>query len=368
MALNAAQKKVASALKEQKDLPDSIKKMLLHALPHAFGADVHEMQQQAAQMIKKALADGRVAAGEAQEGGAATVKEAQTVLEALKADVEASLTAEREACDIQSEKAAALEVCENKVKEEQKLVDAISAEKTEVAAEEERLQNEKSEVETIQNGSFRTLADGGWADEEVRDACFEPVCSYLSTHGADPVLMAALQKTLLLKPEERTPFDRAALDEASKFIAEKVAECTAAVTRGQESFSDFNAEYLGAWAIFDVARDEVRTATEILDEADRNLSDATVAKKLARSKVTDQEKVVTTLLKESTSAETKVQQLDDALAAVAQLEAGDEAKQEDSAMDVDASNENAMTVDETSKDMTFSADQIQGDTLRVAGA
>jgi len=374
MALIAAQKKVASALKEHKDLPESIKKMLLHALPHAFGADVHEMQQQAAQMIRKALADGRLAAEEAQDAAAAKVKEAEATLETLRADVEASVSSEREACELVSEKAEVLEALEAKVKDEQKFVDAIKAEKAEVAAEQETLEKEKAKVETIQNVSFRMLLDGGWSDESLRDDCLEDVCNYLNTHGVDTILMAALQKTLLLKPEERTAFDTVALEEASKFIAEKAAECTATLSQGQERFSDFHAEYLGAWSIWDLARDEARVATEARDGAEKARQKAIVDKKQAKLKVTEQEKLVDNLLKESTAADNKIKQLEDALAAIAQLEAGEEAMQditeskEDSAMEVDASNESAMTVDQTSKDSAVTVDHLQGDTLRVAGA
>merc|ERR1712232_689544 len=62
--------------------------------------------------------------------------------------------------------------------------------------ERQKLESAKAEVESLQTGSFRMLLDGGWEDEEVRDACIDAVCSYLKDQGADAVLLAALPKAL----------------------------------------------------------------------------------------------------------------------------------------------------------------------------
>jgi len=218
--------------------------------------------------------------------------------------------------------------------------------------ERQKLEAAKAEVESIQNGSFRMLLDGGWEDDEVRDACIDAVCSYLKSEGADGVLLAALPKAFGCRPTECGSFDKIAVDEAVRTIADKVAACASQLAEGNERFEDVKAEYLGAWAILDLAREQVQEAGEVRDNADSELQRATVDKKLAQSKVLDQDETLNTLLSESTLFSAKVQQLDAALSSLAQLEAGEEVEQE--------SKENvAMAVDFEGKDKTMAIDQVQ---------
>jgi len=117
---------------------------------------------------------------------------------------------------------------------------------------------------------------------------------------------------------------------------------------GEEKFEDVTAEHLGAWAILDVAREEVQAASAARDAADYALQSSTVDKKLALSKVMDQDATLATLLSESTILDAKVQQLDLALSALTTLEAGEESKEEDkeNAMAVDETNAKAMAIDQ----------------------
>merc|ERR1711865_10840 len=108
---------------------------------------------------------------------------------------------------------------------------------------------------------------------------------------------------------------------------------------------DATAEHLGAWAIFDCARDQERAATEARDSADSSLQTATENKKLAVAKAMEQEAGLAMKLSEATLLEAKVQQLDLALTALAQLESG-ELLEKETAMAVEKeSEETAMMVD-----------------------
>lgn len=365
MSLAAAQCQVAGALKELNDLPESIKQMLLQALPNAFGPNVHPFQKEAGMMVRKALEQGRTLAETRQADAAQQVKEARTVLEALQADAESSVATEDAARIVLAEKVATLQTAEANVKNEQILLDNVDAERKTVEAEQEKLEACKAEVESIQNGSFRTLVDGGWEDEEVRDLCIDGVCGYLNAQGADAVLMAALPKALGLRPENCGAFDKASIEAANAFILDKVASCSANVARGDEKLSDIKSEYLGAWAILDLAREEVAAAAQVRDTAESELQKATVDKKLAHSKVTEQDAALSDLLAEATLADAKVQQLEQALNATVQLETGEPEK--DDAMEVDAENtavvekQKAMMV---GNDEAMATDHVQS----IAGA
>jgi hypothetical protein len=353
MAFSSAQIQVATAIHEFNG-PESVKQLLLAALPHSFGTNVHQFQKEAASMLRKSLEEARAAAGEAQVATTQRVKEAQIILEALQADVESSTGAEEAAHAVLNEKASAVEVAHETVKREEAACDEASSTKVEVVAEQQKHEAAKAEIESIQTGSFRMLLDGGWEDEEVRDACIDAVCNYLSAEGADVVLMAALPKALALRPAECGGFDKMAVDEAFRLISEKVAACDAKLKEHADAFEDATAEHLGAWAIADVAREKEKAANAERDAAHAALQSASVDKKLALSKVMDQKTSLETVVKEATLMESKVQTLDLALTSLAQLEAGEPVDKENKENNKD----DAMVVDEEAKETPMAVDQI----------
>merc|ERR1711924_329433 len=121
MALSTAQSQVAKAIRELSDCPESVKQMFLAALPNSFGADLHQYQKEAAAMLRKCLEEARTTAGEMQGGTSQRVKEGQTVLETLQADLESTAAAEEAARSVLDEKVADLEAAQEAVKAEKKL-------------------------------------------------------------------------------------------------------------------------------------------------------------------------------------------------------------------------------------------------------
>jgi len=354
MSLSAAQGQVAAAIKEIDDCPETVKQMFLTALPNVFGRDMHPFQKETGAFLRKSLEEARAAAGEVLVGTNQRVTEAKTVLETLQADAESTTAAEGAAQVVLNEKIAELEAAEATVTEEESLLEETKAEKDLTTEEQQKLEAAKAEAESIQNGTFRMLLDGGWEEEEVRDMCIDGVCGYLQAEGADVVLLAALPKALLLRPAECGAFDKIAVDEACRLISEKVAACTAQLANSAERFDDVNAEHLGAWAILDLAREKVQAVTEVQSNADASLKSATVDKKLALSKVMDQDATVNTILSEATLAEAKVQQLDLALVALTQLETGEELVDKENKENVVL----PMEVDQECKDKTMVFDQV----------
>jgi len=353
MATSAAQVQVATAIKEINGCPESVKQLLLAALPNAFGSDLHQFQKEAAAMLRKSLEEARAAAGEAQVTVTQRVHEAQTILETFQADSERAAGAEEAAHAVLNEKTAARDAAHAMVQSEVIMCKETEDAKAVVVVERQTHEAAKAEVESVQNGSFRMLLDGGWEDEEVRDACIDAVCSYLNTDGADAVLLAALPKALACRPAESGAFDKVAVDACSRLFSEKVAACTAKLAEGEENFEDSTAEHLGARAILDVAREKEQAANEVRDNATADVRSAIVDKKLAVSKVMDQQAAVEAVSSEAALAEAKVQQLDLALVNFAQLEAGEDVDKENKEV-----KENAMVVDEEVKGDAMVVDQI----------
>merc|ERR1712224_925751 len=118
--------------------------------------------------------------------------------------------------------------------------------KEEVEAKRVEIEAARAEVESVLNGSFLCLMDGGWGDEEVRDLSITGVCDYLSSQGSDPVLMAALPKALLRRPVERGPYDRLAVEEAQRSLSEKLEDLVAKLADGEMLKENAWATHLGA--------------------------------------------------------------------------------------------------------------------------
>jgi hypothetical protein len=342
MALSAAQINVATAIQEISG-PESVKQLLLTALPQAYGTNVHHFQKEVAAMLRKSLEDARVAAGEAQTASARRMKEAQSLLETLQAGVESNAGAEEAAQVSLKETVAAVEKAHAVVRQEEAACEEAASMKALATESQRKLEAAKAEVESIQTGSFRMLLDGGWEDEEVRDACIDAVCSYLSTESADVVLMAALPKALALRPADHGTFDKLVVDEALRLLSEKVNECNAKLEQEADALEDITAEHLGVWAIADVARDKEVVANEEFDKANAALQNATKSKKLALSEATEQQALLETIASEASAMHSKVQTIDVALSSLSKLEAGEIIDKEN------VDKENAMVVDEESK-------------------
>lgn len=301
-------------------------------------------------MLRKSLELARAKAGENQVAASQRSTEAQTVLETLQADVQSTTGVEEAARAELKEKVAAVELAQSTVKSEEELCEEAKAAKALVTVEHQKIEEAKAELESINNGSLRMLLDGGWEEEEVRDACIDGVCSYMGGEDADAVLLAALPNALRCRPAECGAFDKIVVDEVSRFFSQKIAACEAQLAQGQESVDDAIAEHTGAWAILEMAREKVEATIEVRDSADAALGRATVDKKLAQSKAMDQDETLATMLAEAALAEGKVRTLNVALSSLAELEAGEPP--------VNADKENAMAVDEEVKSAAIAFDHL----------
>lgn len=324
MAPSNLQNQVTTALKELNDCPEAVKQMFLTGIPHAFGPESHQYQKELASLLRKQLETSRALATDAQQSTAHNVKEAQTLLDTCHAEVQNIQSSEDAARALLDEEVAALEQSKATVLEEESLCKNAKSSKECVSDERQGHETAKAEAESVKNGSFQMLLDGGWEDEEVRDACIAGVCNYLQEQHGDAVLLAALPKALSFAPAQRGPFDTMTVDAALQTITEKVSTLTEQLAAGEEKYQDAEAEYLGAWAVLDMARDQEKTASKKRERTASDLEDISANKKLAVAKVTEQDRNVATVLSEATLLDCKVQQLELALGALDKLEAGEE--------------------------------------------
>merc|ERR1719424_2492762 len=261
-------------------------------------------------MMRSSLEAARTSAVHAQNATGEKVEEARTTLEVLQANLESTQGSEDAARSLLDEKIVALEQAKAQVNIEEGNYEQAKASKDSVADEREKLEVSKAEVDSVMNGSFQMLLNGGWEDDEIRDVCIAAVCDYLTEEDGDVVLMAALPKALLFPPATRGTFDTIAIDEAHRTISEKVSAIDVQLAAGEQKFEDATAESLGAWAIWDVARDNENIACEVRDKVDAELQAATVDKKLAVSNVHDQDATLANALSQATLLESKVKLLD----------------------------------------------------------
>merc|ERR1719440_991009 len=294
-------------------------------------------------MIRKTLETARSSASEAKAAISQSVEEARTALEACQADEVSMKATEEEARALLEQKNAALESRKAAVQKEEEVCKEAESAKEVAAADKQSLDEAKAELESIKNGTFQMLLDGGWGDEELRDQCIEAVCNYLQEKGGDAckdgVLLAALPKALSNPPTSRGDFDAIAVEAASNAFSERASALAERIALSEEQWQDAHAEYLGAWAIWDVARDQEKAASDERDEAETAHEKVIVEKLLATSKVQDQDAALATVLSQATLLESKVQQLEQALVSLSQLEAGED-------ITADKENvENAMEVD-----------------------
>merc|ERR1719498_823906 len=173
-------------------------------------------------MMKNIFQTSRASAADAYSASQKSVEEARTVLDVHKADVVSTQSAEDVAKSRLEEEEAALEKSKAAVLKEEALSEEAKATKAAAQLEKQKAEAAKAEVESVKNGSFQMLLDGGWEDEEVRDACIEGVCNYLQEQREDVVLLAALPKALSFPPARRGPFDNIAVETALGAISQKV--------------------------------------------------------------------------------------------------------------------------------------------------
>jgi len=326
-AIATASGQVEKVICDMEHCSDDVKTMLIRGLPHAFGSDRHEYQAKFAGMLKTTLEQGKKWSEDMQQKNDQESQETKTALEVAQGNFSAMKDAENVAQTAKDGKVAAHKRAISATEAEFQLHNESLAKKIKVADDRKERENAKAEVASVLDGSLRMLMDGGWGDDELRDASIEGVCTHLKTLGSDPALLAALPKALSNKPADRGVFDNMAVDESHKVLSTKVQAVTEKLAEGAAQFEEVNAEFLGAWAIWEEAKDREVAASSEVSTSESALKIATRETKMAQTKVNELEQQIGVLTAQRTLLDAKVEEIDSAFQAFETLEKGEEVVQ-----------------------------------------
>jgi len=147
----------------------------------------------------------------------------------------------------------------------------------------------------------------------------ESVLEYLAENGAEQALQAAARSAFERSPAERRPFDVVALEALVANLAAYQAAASEKVTLSTPSAEQARAEVLGAWAILDVARDQIMATKEAIVEAELALEQASESFTTAETEAKVLRQALSGCLVQQTLSESAAAEINTALAALGRI-------------------------------------------------
>jgi len=299
--------------------------MMATGLPHALvgGADRHECQVQFLGLVRDALRDAQSGALEQQAEQGRRVGEEHAAVEAKQAALSEATAIAEAATRVATEKEELLQQARHKVQKEER--EHKQTERSTAGIQKSlahRLQ-ENEKVTFVLDCHLKTLEEGGWENDEAeKDAAVESVVGRLEGAGVEKVLVVAASGALRVKAEERKQFDKVVLEHVRQALEEQALVISRQVEKERPAAAEADAELLGAWALADVARDQMASAEEASSEAQATAEAAVAAQEEARRAVEAQEARHKEASAASKLAEEKARRVGDALAALEMLAEG----------------------------------------------
>jgi len=289
--------------------------MLFAGFSHALKErpeERHEMQAGLLKMLRQVLFAAQSAAKvEADETCQRKVGTAEADLKTRKAAVKRAtelLTSMKVACAAQKEK---LDKCRCQVTsedEEHKRMEVIEEEKAQELAVHVQGKDEVA-------GFLEAMAQQGNSDATLQ---------YLRSIDGEPTLVAALRSVLEKMLSERSGFDKVAVEHLQGVLETKVAEWQASVQAMSATKANIHAETLGAWAVKEVAGQQVKEAESELEASEQALAFAQEQLNEATGAEQHEESVLAHYLTDHTLAHERVRECSAAMEALGRLEAGPE--------------------------------------------
>lgn len=306
-----------------RQLGEDARTMLLSALPHAVGTSGltvrHRFQQGFLSLVQGALEAGREGSLQAVKGveyekteAEQQAVEASKALEAAKAALEAAVAGAAAAAEDSAEAAKAAKDAEMEHMEAKKTFSGVLESFQE-------LEEERAKVGVVVDGSLRMLLDGGWDDEEGKAIAVQAVTSYMREIKASVAVTAAAPQALGLKPQDRQAFDLISVDAINKVFDGHLAALDQKLVAEAPRRQRIDAQVLGLWAVADCAQDEALEARVASLAAKRGQESAALALEQEQGEVVKQEAATVEREAKRARLETRVQELEDAVTAVARL-------------------------------------------------
>eukprot|EP00448_Togula_jolla_P021768 CAMPEP_0170591286 /NCGR_PEP_ID=MMETSP0224-20130122/12323_1 /TAXON_ID=285029 /ORGANISM="Togula jolla, Strain CCCM 725" /LENGTH=373 /DNA_ID=CAMNT_0010915141 /DNA_START=56 /DNA_END=1177 /DNA_ORIENTATION=- len=287
---------IVAALKEETgemELPHGllrlIGKVLLDASAQCLAALKDKEADAAAALVQCEASDG------ARDIASAAMEGAMVKLQDLKAELVAAKSAEvKEKCSYSEVQATT-----------QSILDGHAALEEQLTLSESMAQAARDLQTGVQDNELSSTAD--------------LVLEYLAENGAEQALQAAARSAFHRSPAERHPFDVITLEAVQANLALYQAAASEKVATSAPSAESAQAELLGAWAVLDVARDQIMTIKEAIGEAEQALELASQSFTAAETEAKALRQALSGCLVQQTLSEASAAEINKALAALGRI-------------------------------------------------
>jgi len=213
-----------------------------------------------------------------------------------------------------------LEEVTKKLNAEEKLQGEAKAQLTKFDEALADIKEEAQEAHKIFDDHFASLRDGTCEAASFQKIAFESVEAFLRAHKAEPSMMAAVPSALTKAIADRGDFDVFVVSEVQALLEKWVTLADERVQKASQEQEEANAEWLGAWAVTDLANQTVSSLTSWLSKQEKEESLAKAHKGEAEADFKLKETQMTETADALTAAVSEVQKYADAIAAVQQQE------------------------------------------------
>jgi hypothetical protein len=265
--------------------------MLLKGLKHAVStcaSERHVFQSELLEMIRGVLQECIQDAERNAKAAETEVEKQQEMLEGEQVSASTTLSALQ---DADAKVSTGQECVENKKAEHTKARAAMMDPeklKQKVLSKQEKLKQAYEKAKNIADGSLHLLSQGGWEDDEVRDAALHAVSDLLKhCSSAEGTLVTAAPHAFAKKPEQRQTFDKFIEQSVLALIAEEVEKRHSELSASHDEAEHAKAEALGLQVIAEFAEEAVTAAMAELDAA-KDASEKAGLEKAEAAKVVGQ--------------------------------------------------------------------------------
>mmetsp|Transcript_103652 Transcript_103652/g.200851 ORF Transcript_103652/g.200851 Transcript_103652/m.200851 type:complete len:366 (+) Transcript_103652:47-1144(+) len=254
-------------------LTRAARQMMIDGLPPAtrVGTDkLHPLQGQFLAIAKETLDELKQDAERRQSEHEGKSESLTKQSEECKAAREAATTKVEEAKVLVQEKTKELKECEKVTDEIEKEHEEVLKQKVEEDERRAELDTSKAAVTSILEGPFQLLLEGK-CDEDKSITSLEV---FLKQIHAEPTLIAAAVRALVVKPDSRREFDVLTISCVKQALETQLNKVNAMIDDHQFKHRSVTAEQLGLWALLDQEKARVAAARASLVDVEISLMTA----------------------------------------------------------------------------------------------
>eukprot|EP00927_Polykrikos_kofoidii_P048948 TRINITY_DN43108_c0_g1_i1.p1 TRINITY_DN43108_c0_g1~~TRINITY_DN43108_c0_g1_i1.p1 ORF type:complete len:349 (+),score=79.54 TRINITY_DN43108_c0_g1_i1:28-1047(+) len=184
------------------------------------------------------------------------------------------------------------------------------------------LQHLRDAAAAVKDSELCMLVGENWVSGDQCEDSIAGVGQLLVRLNVEQVLVAAMPAVFRVKPSERGSFDKVVEQGVIDAIVRKINSVDQELADGAAELDHISSAALGAWAILEVAKEEVLNAKTELTRIHVALMESNVKRADAEKDVRAQEQRTSLLLSQLTLQEEDLRRLEEACQALDRLEAG----------------------------------------------